>query len=91
MRFFWPKKEKIEKFEILGEIFQTQTKDNWSDPTRAIKNWPNQTLVKKFWPKPITISSKLKDRWMDDDWFGSQTEATVGGEAYLSKTSSSVL
>jgi len=36
MTFFWLEGQKIEKFDVLGEIFQfhTQTKDGWPDPTQ---------------------------------------------------------
>jgi len=54
--FFWPEGKKIEKFDVLGEIFQIQTLtiNGWPEPTRATKNWPDPTRVKIFWPGPIT-------------------------------------
>jgi len=39
---FSPKEKKIEKLVFLGEIFQTQTKEIWPNPS-------NKNLI---WPKP---------------------------------------
>jgi len=47
--FFDPDEEKkLTNLGFLGEIFQTQTKDGWLDPTSATKNWLNPTRIKKF-------------------------------------------
>jgi len=50
--FFLTRRAKIEKFDVLGEIFQNQTltRDGWPDLIRAKK----MTQVKNFWPGPIT-------------------------------------
>jgi len=56
--YFWSCwKEKVEKFSILGQIFQTQTKDGWPDPA-----WPelekiDSTQVKNILTGPITSLS----------------------------------
>jgi len=47
-RFFFIWRGKIKKIHILGEIFQTQTKNGW----------PGSTRVKNIWLGPMTIFSE---------------------------------
>jgi len=64
----WPDPKRLFRPEgILGEIFQTQTKNVWPGSIRATKNWPNLTCSKNVWPSPITtifLSRKIISDWM---------------------------
>jgi len=54
MRFFYPKGNKLKNLGFLEEIFQTQTKDGWPDPTRPNPSYNLPDPGQNFWPRPIT-------------------------------------
>jgi len=61
-RFFDPKGKKLKNLGFLREIFLTQTKDGWPDPTHCIST-SNPTNIISFEVAKLFISSVLFNRF----------------------------